>query len=92
MQVHIELTAQARQQAGKPSAVVDLAEGATVRSALHTLATQTLPDVKSFLLDDAGTLRPGLMLIVNGQISGNINTHVLHNDDRITLLAPLGGG
>jgi molybdopterin converting factor small subunit len=92
MQVHIELTAQARQQAGKPSVVVELATGATVQTALHTLATQTLPEVRSFLLDDAGTLRPGLMLIVNGQVCGHADTHVLLNDDRITLLAPLGGG
>jgi molybdopterin converting factor small subunit len=59
---------------------------------LHDVAAQYGEDFQSIVFDDAGHLRPSLMVLVNDAPVDKADPPTLRDGDQITLLAAISGG
>ncbi len=92
MQVTINYFAQIRQATGVKSEQLSLDEGANIQTALAELARRHGGDFRALVLGDEGAVRPGLLLVVNGQSVPSPQKHSLADGDEISLISAVAGG
>ena len=92
MQVTINYFAQIRQATGVGSERLSLDEGADIQTALAELARRHGDDFGALVLGQAGTVRPGLLTVVNGQSLPSPQKHPLADGDEISLISAVAGG
>lgn len=78
--------------ADKDSELVDAADGAHLVDLMGKLCERHGDEFRSFVLDDGGTLRPSLLITVNGRSVDRANPPSLSDGDEIALLPPIAGG
>jgi molybdopterin converting factor small subunit len=84
--------AQVRQAAGAESEPVELAGAPSLEEAMAALAARHGEDFRALVLDDAGRIRPSLLVLVNGQPAARGATRPLADGDVVTLLSAMAGG
>ena len=92
MQVTINYFAQVRQAAGVESERLALDQGVDIQTALLELARRHGDDFRALVLDRDGTVRPGLLTVVNGQSVSSPQEHPLADGDEISLISAVAGG
>lgn len=89
MEVIVAFTTQLKASLGKSEQSVKLESGATVQSAIDSLAEQHADSFSQFVLSD-GKLIPSMLLSVNDRQVDT--TAPLSDGDRLTLLSAISGG
>ncbi|MDI6774659.1 MAG: MoaD family protein [Verrucomicrobiota bacterium] len=92
MRVHLNYFAQIRQAAGADTAVVDLADNATVLQAMRAASERHGDAFRKMILDDAGRPQPSLILLVNGAPTAGYLETALKDGDAVSLFSPIAGG
>jgi molybdopterin converting factor small subunit len=90
VKISFRYLAQARQEAGVDTESVEMADGASLQAAVDAAAARHTAKFRSLVLDDSGTLRRSLLVMVNGA-PARANA-ALTADDEITILPPIAGG
>ena len=93
MQVTVRFYSILRDVIGK-SKVYTLSTGVNVRQLLETLIMEHGDTVKDFLYTDDGRLKGSITILVNGVNVNHVDQlkTLLHDDDAVYLLPPVGGG
>lgn len=92
MKVTVNYFGQLRQLAGRDAESRDRDAGLTLGDLLADAAREHGEEFKSILMDDAGELRPFLLILVNGTAVSKSASLTLQDGDEVTLLTPLSGG
>ena len=92
MKVDIFYHAQIRLAAGGASGLVDVAPGTTVTALLRAQAERHGEAFRKIVLDDAGRVRPGIIVLVNDRPKADSSDPVLTEGDRVALFSPVAGG
>ena len=92
MQVTFLYFAQVRQAAGVESEQVELPGAAELAPSLAELAKKRGEAFHAILFDESGTLRPSLIVLVNGQPVGRGDVRALADGDQISILSAVAGG
>ena len=87
MKITFSYFAQIRQQAGTESETVEASDGATAVEVLKGIAHGEA--FRTLLFDDAGALRPTILLIINEVVAAD---HVLADGDHVQVFSPVAGG
>jgi len=93
VRISVELDFSFKRALGEGYRTLEPADGATVREGIRAL-TRRYPEVAARLLDEAGKIRRNIHALVNG---GNVQFRerfdtLLEDGDRLSILAPVGGG
>jgi molybdopterin converting factor small subunit len=91
MPITFHYYAQVRQAADVEAEPVDRADAASLGAALAALAGRHGPEFRALVLDDAGRIRPSLLVLVNGQPARDPG-RALADGDEVTLLSAIAGG
>ena len=93
MQVTVRFYSILRDVIGK-SKVYTLSAGVNVRQLLETLIMEHGDTVRDFLYTDYGRLKGSITILVNGVNVNHVDQlkTLLHDDDTVYLLPPVGGG
>lgn len=93
MKVRVQYTAQLRAAVGMSEEVIEISEGQCLADLLNQLAT-THSAARTHFLTETGQARPSLLIVVNDSAvpAREATTTVLHLDDVVALLPPIGGG
>lgn len=92
MKVRFELMAQARHFTGHDVVEMQLESGTSVETAVRQMAEQQPESARQLFCNESGSVRPSLMVIVNGQMVSTPREWLLADNDVVSLLTPLGGG
>lgn len=92
MHVTIKYFAQVRQAAGVESEQLSLDDGVDIQTTLAELAQCHGDDFRALVLDQAGSVRPGLLTVVNGQSVTSPKQHPLADGDELSLISAVAGG
>jgi molybdopterin converting factor small subunit len=92
MKITFTYFAQVRAAAGVETEPVELAGTPRLAEALAGLAERHGPDFRALVLDDAGAVRPSLLVLVNGQPAGGDGGRTLADGDAVSLLSAVAGG
>jgi len=92
VKVKFSYFAQVRQAAGAESEEVMLADGADLAAALAEVSARHGPAFRTLVLDDAGAIRPNLMVLVNGAPAAKAGGRGLADGDEVTVLSAVSGG
>ena len=92
MKVTVNYWAQVKNAAGKASEEVDLVEPCSVQELVSRLAAANGDPLKSFLLDDSGSPRTNLLLIVGDRHVNWDDSCRVQDGDVVTILPPISGG
>lgn len=92
MRISVQLYGQLRHIAGEDVVVLDVPEDATLASALLVLSASYDLAFHTILFDDAGALRPALMLLINEHSIDKQAPPPLAEGDVITVLPAISGG
>ena len=92
--VKVNLYATLRQMAGNKTVEIDVAEAATLRQLIASLAAH-YPALRARLLDENGEVQQHVHVFVNGRdmafLPSKIDT-VIKPDDAVNIFPPVGGG
>lgn len=92
-QVTFSYTGQLAQAAGTPEETLDLADGASVRSALEELALRYDSSWRELVFDQNGGLRSTLLVVLDGvQVTGDKGAIILDDAKSVMLMTPIAGG
>ncbi len=92
MKISFEYFAQVRKAAGAEREELELAGGTELEAALDSAAGKHGADFRSLVLDDSGSLRPSMIVLVNGQPAPRNEPQKLADGDSISLLSAVAGG
>jgi MoaD family protein len=92
MKISFEYFAQVRKATGTEKEELDLAEGTELQAALDSAAGKHGADFRSLVLDDSGSLRPSMIVLINGQATKRDEARKLAEGDSIALLSAVAGG
>lgn len=92
MKVKFEYFAQVRKAAGVESETLELGEATELAAALAQVAGQRGEDFRAIVLDEAGAVRPSLLVVVNGQPATRGQARELADGDSVSLLSAVAGG
>lgn len=94
MRLRVQYAAQLRSATGCTEESVELSDGGTVAQLLSHLGERYGDPVKSHLMMPTGRIQRSLLVIVNGtaHTAGHAETILLHDQDCIEFLPPIGGG
>ena len=92
MKITITYFGQLRQVVGAESEVAESAGPATLPAVLADLSARHGPDYRRIALDDAGDLRPSLIILVNGAPVAKGAAPALADGDEVTILPAIAGG
>lgn len=92
MQISVQLYGQLRHAAGADVVPLDVPDDATLVSALLVLSASYDLAFHTILFDDAGALRPALMLLINELSIDKQAPPPLHDGDVIAVLPAISGG
>ena len=92
MKINVELLAQARHASGSEGQELSVPPGSQLSVALAAIAARLDPAFREGLFSDAGTVRPSVMVLVNGNVVSRGREQALADGDTITLMTPIGGG
>ncbi len=93
MNITFQYTGQLAKAAGAHQEDVELQPGTPLKGAIETLTTRHGADYATLLLDDAGRLRPTLLVAIDDQqVAGDPAATDLSNARTVTLMTPIAGG
>lgn len=92
MKITFAYFAQVRAAAGVESETVERPGVTRLAEALAVLAERHGAEFRALVLDDAGTVRPSLLVLVNGQPAGRDASRTLADGDTVSLLSAVSGG
>jgi molybdopterin converting factor small subunit len=94
MKVSIRYSAQLKTAVGRSLDVLELPDNCTLETLFTHLAAHLEPAAAAHLLNSTGTIRPGLLIVVNQTVASSdaAATTRLHADDTVLLLPPIAGG
>lgn len=92
MNINVQFEAQVRRAAGMASASVSIDEGATIGELLQRIAADAAEPVRRILVDDAGTVRPTLLVFLNDEHIPPGSARRLTAADSVTITSPISGG
>ena len=92
MKITVNYFGQLKQIAEKDADSGDYPEQMGLRDVLADLASHYDGKFKNIVLDDAGALRPTLLVSVNNDAVGKGALPALHDGDQINLMPPIAGG
>ena len=92
MKVTVHYLAQLRRAAKLAAEEVELEAPATLANVLALLVQRHGDELRRMLLDDAGSLRSGLLVFVNDEQAVHPEQIFLKDGDSITFLSPIAGG
>ena len=91
MNVRFQLWGQLRQAAGADAPEVELPQGGTASQAVQALAGR-LEGLRPLLLDDAGVVRPVILVFRDGRQLEPDDPQPLPDGCELTLMSPIAGG
>ncbi len=92
MHVTVIYMGQIKGAAGMASEGFDLPDGSTLHALIARVVTAHGELLRGLLLDDAGALRPSLLLSVNGRQLRRNHPAVLYDGDEVLVMTPIAGG
>jgi MoaD family protein len=92
MKISINYFGQLATITGTASESREVAGGADARTLLSAVAAQYGDGAKRIILDDAGNLRPSLIVMVNGAVIDKGKPLALKDGDAVSLLPAIAGG
>jgi molybdopterin synthase sulfur carrier subunit len=94
MKLRVQYTAQLRTAVGRSDDELELPEGSSLAALLKHLATQLDEVAAGHLIGFGGSIRPGLLIVVNDSATAvhAAATTVLRHGDVVLLLPPIAGG
>lgn len=92
MQVEFKYFAQVRKAAGVDSEKLACADGTTVEAALAELGNRHGDDFRGLVLDDAGSVRPSIVVLVDGVPAARGKPFPLTDGAEVSILSPVAGG
>ena len=92
MKLQVQYFAQVRQAAGCGNETVLLDDGADIRGLLAWLAARYGVPFRSFVLDEHGDARPGIIMLVNDKPVARGQILRLADGDRVSIFSPVAGG
>lgn len=94
MKVSVRYSAQLKTAVGRALDELELPEDGTLETLMSRLAVQLEPAAAAHLLTSAGTVRPGLLIVVNQTVASSeaAATTRLQSGDVVLLLPPIAGG
>ena len=92
MRVTFEYFAQVRKAAGTESETVAFDDKTELAAALAQVAGQRGEEFRAIVLDEAGAVRPSLLVVVNGQPAPRGEARELADGDSVSLLSAVAGG
>ena len=92
MKINIKYFGQLREYAGVESEKTAVPEDGSLNTCLKELAGRYEERFANIIFDDEGSIRPSLMIVVNGSPADKGNPPALAGGDEITLLAAIAGG
>ena len=90
--VTLSYHAQVRAAAGVESEKVELPAAADLPAAVRAAAALHKDDFRKLVLDEAGDVRPSLLVLVNGVPAPHSGTKALADGDEVGLLSAVSGG
>ena len=91
MKVRFQLWGQLRQAAGTAGPEIELNAGAVAADAVKALAGN-FPGLRQMVLDDAGEVRPVILVFREGRQLEPDDAEPLAEDCELTLMSPIAGG
>ena len=88
MNITVNYYAQLRQAAGTETETIEIPDGTTVPDALRSVDHGEA--FKTLLFDDAGALRPVILLVVNDLPA--MPDRILNSGDSLSVFSPVAGG
>ncbi|MEM7234535.1 MAG: MoaD/ThiS family protein [Planctomycetota bacterium] len=92
MNIRVKYWGQIKQAAGVADDDVDVDAPCTIRSVLDAVVAKRGDDVAKHLLDDSGSIRPSLLVVVDEEQIPPNSEKELEEGTTITLLPPIAGG
>jgi len=92
MNISMQFFAQIRRATGTESDQLELDSGADTLALLKTAAHRYGPDFSALVVDENGSLRPSVILLVNGLPAPRDGSHILQDGDQVSLLSAVAGG
>ena len=92
MKITFRFFAQVRKAAGAESEAAEISDGADTSAALGELAAGHGEEFRSLVLDEAGKVRPSLVVLVNGTPAARGGGAKLSDGDQVSLLSAVAGG
>jgi molybdopterin converting factor small subunit len=92
MRITVKYMAQLRQAAGVAGEAIDIAAPCTADDLLRQLAERRGDAFRRIVLTDEGRVQSALLLFVGDEQIRSGMLHDFHDDDVVTILAPMAGG
>ena len=92
MKVTLKYMGQLRHLTGKNEEPIECREGLGLTDLIAKASKQYDPHFVDIVLDSTGTIRPSLMIIINGITASKDAAPNLSDGDTITLLTAIAGG
>lgn len=92
MNVTLKYFAQVRKAAGVESETLDLPDGTGLAAALAEAAARHGDDMKTLVLDDAGAVRPSILVLADGVPLARGAACELKDGCEISVLSAVAGG
>ena len=92
MKITLKYMGQLKYLAGKDSDQIDCSQGASLIELMTEASSKYDQRFANILLDETGTIRSSLIVVVNGTAVGKDACRNLSDGDSITLLTAISGG
>jgi MoaD family protein len=92
MKVTLKYMGQLRHLTGKNEEQIECSEGSSLTDLLTKASGKYDPHFVDIVLDSTGTIRPSLIIIINGITASKDAAPNLSDGDTITLLTAIAGG
>lgn len=92
MRITVRFEAQVRRAAGVQATAVDVPAESSVRQLVQQLAESSVEPLRRVLLDDAGAVRPTVMVFVNDEHVPLGSERRVHESSVVTITSPISGG
>jgi len=92
MKITLSYFAQIRQAAGAESEALEVPTGSTPAAAAAAAAARHGPEFRRLVLDDSGSIRPSVLVLVNGVPAPRAGGRPLAEGDALSLLSAVSGG
>jgi molybdopterin converting factor small subunit len=92
MNITVRYAAQLSRAAGVAEEVVALTPDATLAAVTRALCERHEADFRQLILDDAGALRPSVLVVVDGEQLAPGAPLTLRDGGELMLLTPMAGG
>lgn len=92
MKIQLDLSTQLQERAGLSSNEITLDGPCGIQEAAQAIIQSSRAELKAFLFDDDGRLRPAILLSINDRQIDWQENPIVNEGDRISILSPIAGG